>query len=353
MQSEREAAKYPFIKASVAFVEGLGLQLDDLADPAYRKIIDRAAERVTEAIIKGETSAKLVDPPTELLSYPIAAMFVSQVGEEFLNRRFALAESVRAYNLLQDEYEDKIIQMAVEEFNWDMKRDPVTIDGVLHTIKLSFPCYLGASSGFHEAQWKLVNRQLTQGYVSLTGTQAARLLQVEVKTFVLERVSMTSKYPLPEPLQSRLDRIRLVFEENRSKLGDRAMPKDVINEAFPPCINYCLEGILSGRRASHMERFGLTSFLVNVGMPTEDMVQLYTSVTDFDEGMTRYQIEHIAGKTGNRTKYTPPTCATLRTHGICRNMDETCRRISHPLSYYRIKAEKLKKEKKKEEAPTA
>jgi DNA primase large subunit len=108
-------------------------------------------------------------------------------------------------------------------------------------------------------------------------------------------------------------------------------------------MRYCLEGLLSGRRASHMERFGLTSFLVNVGMPLDDIVKLYVSVTDFDEALTRYQIEHIAGLKGARTKYTPPTCSTLRTHGICRNQDATCRTVAHPLSYYRKKARSLQR----------
>ena len=90
-----------------------------------------------------------------------------------------------------------------------------------------------------------------------------------------------------------------------------------------------------------MERFALTSFLVTVGMPLDRLVDLYTSVSDFDPAMTQYQVEHIAGIRGNRTKYTPPLCDTLRTHGICRNKDDICAKVKHPLSYYRIKARRL------------
>jgi DNA primase large subunit len=66
-------------------------------------------------------------------------------------------------------------------------------------------------------------------------------------------------------------------------------------------------------------------------------VKVFVSVTDFDEEFTRYQIEHIAGLRGSRTRYTPPTCSTLRTHGVCVNPDRICGRIKHPLSYYRRK----------------
>ena len=345
MLSEREAAKYPFTSEAVGLVDGLDLQLDDLTDPAYTKILDRAANRVVEAITIGEVSAALTDPLTELLSFPLAIMFVSSIGEHYLNRRYSLAEAVRSYSLLQQEYEERITQIAETEFNWDIKRDPETIDGVLHTLKLSFNNYLEVASTFHEPKWKLVNRNLDTGFVSLTGIEAARLLQVEVEKYVRHRVDVPLKIKLPEELQTRKIRVSKVFEENRAKLGGSSLPEEVINKAFPPCMRYCLEGLLSGRRASHMERFGLTSFLVNVGMPIDDMVQLYTSVTDFDEALTRYQIEHIAGLKGNRTKYTPPTCATLRTHGICRENDSICKRVKHPLAYYRIKARRLEQEK--------
>jgi DNA primase large subunit len=348
MLSEREAAKYPFIKEGVRLVDELNLSLEELADPSYRRVIDRAAERVKEAIIAGVVSFNLADPLTELLSYPVAAMFVSQINENFLSRRYSLAEAVRVYNLLQDEHVNRVIQIGRDEFNWKIRREPESIDGVLHMYKIWFPDYLRASSGFHEAKWKLVNRKMENGYVSITDNEAARLLQVEVENWVRERVEKPSNFKLPDSLQDRLDEIKKVFDENRSKMDRGGFPSEVINEAFPPCMNYCLEGLLSGRRASHMERFGLTSFLVNVGMPIEELVKLYVSVTDFDESLTRYQIEHIAGLRGTRTKYTPPTCATLRTHGICRNMDGICKTIVHPLSYYRKKAREIQKQKQTE-----
>jgi DNA primase large subunit len=353
MLAEREAAKYPFLKEGLNLLEALDLQLDDLAGPTYTKVADRAKERVIEAILKGEVSTQLADPQTELLSYPIAVMFVTLVGEQFLNRRYALSEAVRAYTLLQEEYEDKILQIAQNEFDWDIRKEPENIDGVVHNLKMGFRDYLRVAAGFHEAKWKLVNRLMTDGYVSISGVEAARLMQVEVEKWVNERVSTPSSFPLPLTLQTRLDEIRKVFAENRSKLGGSSLPEEVMNEAFPPCINYCLEGLLAGRRASHMERFALTSFLVNIGMPIDQMVSFYTDVTDFDESLTRYQIEHIAGLKGNRTKYTPPTCNTLRTHGVCRNPDSICKKISHPLSYYRRKAWGIKKREEEKAAEKA
>ncbi|MBT68826.1 MAG: hypothetical protein CL432_01570 [Acidimicrobiaceae bacterium] len=91
-------------------------------------------------------------------------------------------------------------------------------------------------------------------------------------------------------------------------------------------------------------RFGLTSFLINVGMDIDEIVNLFVSVTDFDEGFTRYQIEHIAGLRGSRTKYTPPTCSTFKTHSVCYNPDRLCQHIKHPLHYYRIRVKDIQRE---------
>ena len=45
MLAEREAAKYPFLRAGLNLLEGLDLQLDELAGPAYSK---RSEEHTSE-----------------------------------------------------------------------------------------------------------------------------------------------------------------------------------------------------------------------------------------------------------------------------------------------------------------
>jgi DNA primase large subunit len=79
-------------------------------------------------------------------------------------------------------------------------------------------------------------------------------------------------------------------------------------------------------------------------MTVDNVIDLFRSISDFDERMTRYQVEHIAGTRGSRTRYVPPRCDTLRTHGICISMDEICRKVRHPLTYYRRKLKNIKPE---------
>jgi DNA primase large subunit len=85
------------------------------------------------------------------------------------------------------------------------------------------------------------------------------------------------------------------------------------------------------------------SFLHAIGMDSEEIMKLFSAAPDFREDMTRYQVEHITGKTSG-TEYSPPGCQAMKTYSICYNEDDWCRRerpdgsgryVNHPLSYYK------------------
>ena len=115
------------------------------------------------------------------------------------------------------------------------------------------------------------------------------------------------------------------------------MPKTVTQSAFPPCINALYADAAASHHLSHIGRFTLTSFLVNIGMTPEAVNEFFKTFSDYNERLARYQIEHIAGERGSGTKYTCPQCSVLQTHGVCKNKDDLCRRIYHPLRYYLLK----------------
>ncbi len=351
MISEREAAKYPFLKEAVGLVDTLSLDLEDLADPSYARVLDRAEQRVSQAILQGEADARLGDPLTELISFPVANVFVTVIGDDFLGRRYALSEAQRAGRLMREEVEARLTKMARTQFGWSLRQVDELVDDRMYRFELHFDDYLRNATAFREPRWKLVNRLMRGGYVLLTKPETARLLQEEVQRSIESLVKKRARLRLPEPLRERVDSLSKLFDENRARISGGGLPSRVLTEAFPPCVRHSFEGLMAGRRLSHMERFALTSFLVNAEMDIDEIVNLFVSVTDFDEGFTRYQVEHIAGLRGSRTRYTPPTCSTLRTHGVCHNPDRLCEHVRHPLSYYRIKVreQQLEKETEKEE----
>jgi len=333
--SNTDLAKYTFTPQAASLVESLNIKIDDLTEPAYKEKLERAKVRVEAAIKDGVVGADLKDPLVEIVSYPIAIMLVKALGDRFLYRRYATAEAKRSSKLLEREKDAKLLFLARESFGWKILSNE---EGVgRYSILLHFIDYMRIASGFHEPRWKLVNRTVKDGYVRTTKIEAARLMEVEIERKIMENLLVGGGFKLPESLRVHLRNIERLLEENRGKIGAEALPSEVVIEAFAPCMRRAYEGLISGRKASHMERFGLTSFLINTGMDLDKIVKLFVSVSDFDEELTRYQVEHIAGLRGGRTRYTPPTCSTLRTHGICINPDSLCKQVKHPLTYYRRK----------------
>ena len=76
------------------------------------------------------------------------------------------------------------------------------------------------------------------------------------------------------------------------------MPKVVVQAAFPPCINALYADAAQAHHLSHIGRFTLTSFMVNIGMTPEGLNEMFKTFSDYNERLTRYQIEHIAGERG-------------------------------------------------------
>jgi DNA primase large subunit len=287
-------------------------------------------------------SRKLHNYGIEIPSFPIAVMIIVALANPYLKKRYALAEAKGVYHQLEEEDREKIIEIA-KIFDWNIK--PVEDGGTnmeIYDFSLRFTNFLKNATVFRDEKWKLVNRVMLQGSVYLTKSEASRLLQEEVRRYIEGKLSVKVG-SLPPNIMERVEQLKQLFIEKRGKIRSEEIPKTVVTAAFPPCIKELYDTIKSGHHLSHIGRFALTSFLINIGMTVENVVDLFRAFSDFDERMTRYQVEHIAGEKGGRTKYIPPRCDTLRTHGVCVGADDICRRIRHPLAYYRRKLRSVEK----------
>jgi len=348
MLTESDHAKYPFTTEAARYVSGLGLEIQDLLADEYGSILDRAEKRIEEAITSAKISREWQNRDVEILSFPTAIMLLSMVGDDRLRRRYALAESKRAYEILRNDAPAKIIEIAENTFSWKIKQIEKTIEESYYEYALHFMNYLRNATSIHEPEWKLTNRILTGGYVHLTKDETSRLLLEEIQRKILDR-SKKTPLEIPSALASRIEKIRQMIEARKGLMRIEEVPRVAVYAAMPPCVRNLYDAIFAGRNLSHMGRFTLTSFLVNVGVGEEEIVKTFKAATDFDEKKTRYQVEHIAGRRGAKRKYTPPRCETLKTHGVCVNPDELCKQIKHPLTYYRRKVRSLFKRGKKPE----
>jgi DNA primase large subunit len=335
------------MKEAAEHVRELGLDINELESDFFVPFLDRAEERVTNALldISAYTQTQPRDEPKdyeiEIFSFPIAVLLVVGTEESFIKNRYALAEAKRASALLMDEEKEKLLDVA-NNFGWDAR---LVNDFSLqpYTFVIRFPVFLKNATGFHDTNWKLVNHLLIDGEVYLTEREVSRLLEEEVRKYIEERFDTKIK-SLPQAIMTRVNRLRQLAVEKQEQIRHQEMPERVVMEAFPSCIKGVYDRVAAGRPASHLGRFALTSFLLSVGMNAEDVFQFFRSVSDFNERMTRYQVEHIAGSRGSGTKYTPPNCSTLRTHGICISPEPECNGAVNPLICYKKKLRNLPEE---------
>jgi DNA primase large subunit len=332
--TKNDFSRYPFLKETTDYVTKLDLRLEDLATPSFQGVLKRAEERVEEAILYTLTGRKLRNAEVEILSFPVAILLVIATEDRFIKKRYALAEAKQAYEEMRLEPQQKVLAIA-QNFGWTVKKN--NNSRVACEFSLSFVDYVRNTTHLRDMKWKLVNRVLSSGNVYLTRNEAARLLSEEVRRHVEQRLEVEERPTFPAVITETAEKIKNLAIKRIGKAELEGFPVATTESAFPPCISSLYQAFTSGRHLSHVGRFTLTSFLINVGMPPDKVVELFRSFSDFNERMTRYQVEHIAGEKGSRTRYIPPKCDTLKTHSVCLNPDDLCRKVHHPLAYYKIR----------------
>ncbi len=195
--------------------------------------------------------------------------------------------------------------------------------------------YVELVSPIREDRFRLVNRTVTMGQVQVNDDEMYELVRERIR--VLLRRDLPHRVPqsLCERLGPRLGELQKAYQEQMLRNFGT-----VEESAFPPCIQALIQAITSGANLTHTGRFSLTSFLHNIGMEKSQIAGLFARAPDFDADKTMYQVGHITGSGG--TEYSAPSCAAMRTTGLCVRADTICEKINHPLSYYKTRKKRSK-----------
>lgn len=325
----KELIKYPFLKESQQLARRHVESLEDfLASSPGTAALDRAKERVVAALTFkkefGDENTQNLKPEFEIASYALARMLVSCIGDRSLIDRLARYEAERASFFLATE--DPEIRRFVA---W-------SIGISTGTATLPVTDYVELVPHLRDKRWRLVNRDVRQGGVNLGPGEIDELIRERIRVILVDQLPLR----VPPGICERLDP---VTKEIAALHQQQVLEQfgEIKEDAFPPCIGALIRAITAGTNLTHMGRFAITSFLHTIGMNTTGIAEIFARAPDFDLDMTMYQVEHISGRGG--TEYTPPSCATMRTFGLCANRDKDCERVNHPLSYYRLRKNIKKK----------
>jgi DNA primase large subunit len=86
-----------------------------------------------------------------------------------------------------------------------------------------------------------------------------------------------------------------------------------------------------------------------VGLDGEDILNLFRGSSDFKESIAKYQVDHITGQISG-TRYTPPSCGTMQTYGICLK-DKSCEGVGSPRYYYFRKQRRAERQSGRQAPP--
>lgn len=235
------------------------------------------------------------------------------------------------------------------------------------SYRIHYIDYIKLSSNLQDKYRKLVNNPISEGYVFVRKNDIARLLQEYVRDKILEineqdeknKKRLKEKLLKIEEFKELYEKIVAIWEKKKEEYDYSIQigfekGKD-ISHLFPPCIKNILSQAKQGKNLSHTERLFLTFFLLALDYPTEKVVDVFSTMPDFDKEKTHYQVNFAKKK-----DYTPHSCRKLKSLNLCKASkysDELCldgyysktkdeeRELSHPLFY--VQYQQYKKSKKK------
>ena len=329
-----EIAKYPFLADAGQYLKDKGFTLAQFGvDPDLKELISKAYERIQVAAdgkiyksdLIGDQVSKEAALPREVFSFLLAIVLLKLSGMHTLIKRFSLAEARRAEKYLEKDLanisDESKNQLAVRVID-DLFSVKVQKQDDYFTIPVSD--YLKHSINFHEREWKLINRHVENGNVLLSPHETVRLIRKELGTYINSKI-INAKTPTMIP----------GFEDSVNKLvllSKKFKTFTVTTGENPPCVKHALEILEKGENLPHSGRFMLATFLLSKGQTVQQIAPLFKNAPDYNERVTLYQLNHLAGTSGSGTQYSCPSCEKLKTQSLCFATSE-CNNIISPLQF--------------------
>ena len=329
-----EIAKYPFLADAGQYLKDKGFTLEQFGvDPDLKQLISKAYERIQVAADGKIYKSDLIDNqvskeaalPREVFSFLLAIVLLKLSGMHTLIKRFALAEARRAEKYLEKDLtnisDESKNQLAVRVID-DLFSVKVKKSDDYFIIPISD--YLKHSINFHEREWKLINRHIENGQVFLSPHETVRLIRKELGTYINSKI-VNAKTPTMIP----------GFEDSVNKLvllSKKFKTFTVTTGEYPPCIKHALEILEKGENLPHSGRFMLATFLLSKGQTVQQIAPIFKNAPDYNERVTLYQLNHLAGTSGSGTQYSCPSCEKLKTQSLCFATSE-CNNIINPLQF--------------------
>jgi DNA primase large subunit len=330
------------------------------------KIKERILEFFKGAFNKIEDFSFYMDDEANIDFYLAIKILLSILNNKQIANRIAeLYSKITFKNLNKEKNNEFNLYYIYKDLNLDViySEEPETYKKIkikdqdlnLKTkFRIHYIDYLKLASNLRDNYRKLVNNSLHNGYVFIQPDDLNRLIQEYVRIKFLSPINIEE---LREQLfknqvfKNLYDSISEIWEEKKEDFEysfEMGFRKDQdVSKFLPPCIQEILAKIKEGKNLVHTERLGIVWFLNALKYPEDEIINLFSSLPDFDRDKTGYQVRYAIKK-----GYTPYSCKSLKTYSLCmakKYNDVLClngyfskkygkkKEISHPLFYVQFK----------------
>jgi len=329
-----EIARYPFLTDAGQYLKDKGFSLTQFGtDPDLKITVDKAFNRIIVATEGNIYNSDLIDGQAskphvlefEVFSFLLAIVLIKLSGMSTLVKRFALAEARRAESYLKKDLGKASSQSEIDlikQIIFELSGIEVIKKDDFFTISVSD--YLKQSATFHEREWKLINRHVEDGKVFLNSEKIIRLLRKEIGVYISSKIN---KAPVPEMIPGLETEVK-----NLISIAKKFTPIFVATGEYPPCIKHAINVLEKGENLPHSGRFMLATYLLSKGQSVGQIAPLFKNAPDFNERVTLYQLNNLAGNSGSGTQYSCPSCQKLTTQNLCFATSE-CDNIINPMQF--------------------
>lgn len=327
-----ELAKYPFLQEASDYIQETKFDFAEFDRPEMIHIINRAVEKL-ENELEGKIYSNLDEYEIEIMTFLVSLLLIKSIGLEEVSKKCCLFEAMRVERFLSTDLSIERSQkkkLLVQKIFQELFNINIDVDSTYSICKLSIPDYLLRASKMYEQEWKLINRSVKDGYVYLDTDEAVRLIRNELSNLIYTRIKNMKVYEVPILIKTKADELRKKYSgryvyRNQFKILE-----------YPPCIKHAMEIINKGENLPHSARFMLATYMLAIGKTEEEVIEIFKNSPDYNEKITRYQVEHLAGKKGSHIKYSVPSCDRLRSEDLCFAVKE-CENLINPIQFGRRK----------------
>jgi DNA primase large subunit len=327
-----DLAKYPFLNEAAEYMHQTYFNLDDLNLPELGHIVERASNRIRSEIVHGKPDYTLEKHEVEILTFLVGILIIKAINSDNLTKKHCLCEALRAEKFLVRDLKTqgdlpnkKLLIFKIFKELLKMEVLPSLKYQVMFEVKVTD--YLKRSHLFHEQEWKLINRLVHDGRVFLDPDETVRLIRSEVANLLLERISQMNPSHIPATVREQANILKSIIP-----VAPRSL--DNAPSAYPPCIIHALDQMTVGENLPHSARVMLATYMLAIGKNIEEIVSLFKTAPDYDERVSRYQVEHLAGERGSRVRYLVPSCTKIRNDGLCFATSQ-CEGLINPVQFGR------------------